>query len=162
MITGFFFIFIVKYILDTGLGTFDRKLTDKLLELRDFLSHAVNDLCTKNTICQKDIDEMNKYLASLSFCKVLKKEEERYILNIIPDKSNLNQIISKVILSFVEMITNYDIKRIKICKNPECGWIFYDESRNHTRKWCDNTCASLMKVRKFRKRHTIKKASNSG
>lgn len=144
------------------LDTFDGKLTDKLLEFRDFLNCIVNNLCTKNTICQKDIDEINKYLASLSFCKVLKKEKERYILNIIPDKSNLNQIISKIILSFVEMITNYDIKRIKICKNPECGWFFYDESRNHTRKWCDNTCASLVKVRRFRKRHKIKKASNSG
>ncbi len=35
-----------------------------------------------------------------------------------------------------------------------CGWVFYDRSKNRSRKWCEQaTCANLMKVRRFRQRH---------
>lgn len=138
----------------------DSKLIDTLLELRNFLNHILNDLCTKNTIYEKDIDKINRYLTCFSFYTVLKKEDKSYYLSTVPDKFNSNQLIFEIISSFIEIITDYDIERIKLCKNPECKWIFYDESRSHTRKWCDNTCATLMKVRRFRKKQTIKNSRN--
>lgn len=53
---------------------------------------------------------------------------------------------------FCALLTEYAPERLKCCANPECGWFFYDESKNQTRKWCDNACASLLKVRRFRSR----------
>ncbi len=41
--------------------------------------------------------------------------------------------------------------RVKICANPDCGWMIYDESRNQTRRWCSVTgCGNLIKVRRHR------------
>jgi predicted RNA-binding Zn ribbon-like protein len=45
-------------------------------------------------------------------------------------------------------------QRLKICRNPECRWAFYD--RSHTRRgaWCDMaTCGNMIKNRNFRARH---------
>ncbi|EFH81869.1 CGNR zinc finger domain-containing protein [Ktedonobacter racemifer] len=28
----------------------------------------------------------------------------------------------------------------------------YDESPNHTRRWCEDTCANMMRVRRFREK----------
>jgi predicted RNA-binding Zn ribbon-like protein len=82
-------------------------------------------------------------------------------LRTIPIGSDLDLIIFEIVFSFAELITKYDIKRVKFCKNLECRWIFYDESRNHTRRWCDNTCATLMKVRRFRENRKYGKGKNS-
>lgn len=42
--------------------------------------------------------------------------------------------------------------RVKICANPDCGWVIYDESRNQTRRWCSAAdCGNLIKVRKHRR-----------
>lgn len=133
----------------------NKEIIDTLLELRSFLSRVTNDLCTQKTISLEAINKINEYLTSFSFCKVLKKENEKYYLTTIPNKSDLNCIIFEITSSFVEMITEYQKERIKLCENPECKWIFYDESKSHTRKWCDNTCATLMKVRRFRENKKI-------
>ncbi|TMC65135.1 MAG: CGNR zinc finger domain-containing protein [Chloroflexota bacterium] len=39
------------------------------------------------------------------------------------------------------------------CENPDCRWVYYDESANQNRRWCEDSCANLMRVRRFRARH---------
>jgi predicted RNA-binding Zn ribbon-like protein len=43
--------------------------------------------------------------------------------------------------------------RLKACPGPDCGWAFYDHSRNHASNWCAmSVCGSREKVRAYRKR----------
>jgi predicted RNA-binding Zn ribbon-like protein len=131
-------------------GILDKGRIDKLLDLRNFLNKVINDIYSEKAIHSDDLDRINKYLSSFFFYKVLKKDNEKYYLCNVPERSGFNWIIFEIISSFIKLITEYDINRIKICNNPDCNWIFYDESKSKTRKWCDNTCATLMKVRRFR------------
>ena len=44
--------------------------------------------------------------------------------------------------------------RLKICPADDCGWVFYDTSRNRSRRWCSmEVCGNRNKVRAFRERH---------
>ncbi|ADK15692.1 MULTISPECIES: CGNR zinc finger domain-containing protein [Clostridium] len=135
----------------------DKAMINKLLELRDFLSYVTNKLCTKKTLDLKDINKINDYLKASLFYKILEKSEDRFCIKTVPVKSCSDFIIFEIISSFAQMISKYDIDRIKLCENPECRWVFYDESKSHTRKWCDNTCATLIKVRRFRENRKQKK-----
>ena len=43
--------------------------------------------------------------------------------------------------------------RLKLCANPDCGWAFYDRSRNQQGAWCSMaTCGNRLKNRRFRAR----------
>jgi predicted RNA-binding Zn ribbon-like protein len=43
--------------------------------------------------------------------------------------------------------------RLKSCANPECRWLFYDESRSRTARWCSmRACGSITKARRYRAR----------
>lgn len=43
--------------------------------------------------------------------------------------------------------------RLKICRNDECQWAYYDHSRNHSGAWCTMAvCGNRMKGRTFRER----------
>ena len=43
--------------------------------------------------------------------------------------------------------------RLKICRNDECQWAYYDHSRNHSGAWCTMAvCGNRMKGRSFRER----------
>jgi predicted RNA-binding Zn ribbon-like protein len=46
--------------------------------------------------------------------------------------------------------------RLKACLSPDCGWAFYDRSRNRSSHWCEMAvCGSRHKVRAYReRRHT--------
>jgi hypothetical protein len=49
--------------------------------------------------------------------------------------------------------------RLKAC--PDCRWVFYDSTRNASKRWClmtaggpeGRSCGSIAKVRRFRERH---------
>lgn len=43
--------------------------------------------------------------------------------------------------------------RMKACRGRDCGWAFYDHSRNQASNWCAmSVCGSRAKVRAYRKR----------
>lgn len=46
-----------------------------------------------------------------------------------------------------------DWYRLKVCAAEDCQWVFYDESRNRSRRWCSmEACGNRSKVRSFRQR----------
>jgi predicted RNA-binding Zn ribbon-like protein len=48
----------------------------------------------------------------------------------------------------VELLTSGPLERMKTCGN--CRWVFLDQSRNHSRRWCSmDECGTQMKQRRF-------------
>jgi predicted RNA-binding Zn ribbon-like protein len=44
--------------------------------------------------------------------------------------------------------------RLKACREHRCEWAFYDQTRNHSRAWCDmQVCGNRAKARAYRQRH---------
>jgi hypothetical protein len=45
-------------------------------------------------------------------------------------------------------------KRVSVCANPACGLVYVDDSRNGSRRWCDNAgCGNRVRVRRYRATH---------
>jgi predicted RNA-binding Zn ribbon-like protein len=61
--------------------------------------------------------------------------------------------------SVAELLTSAKLDRVKVCVGEGCGWMFLDESRNASRKWCESRdCGNRERVRKYL---TRKRASDS-
>lgn len=44
-------------------------------------------------------------------------------------------------------------ERLKACARRDCGWAFYDHSRNHSGRWCRmESCGNVEKARAYRAR----------
>ncbi len=43
-------------------------------------------------------------------------------------------------------------RRLKICADDECGWAFFDASKNQSRTWCEWGCGNRAKTRSYRAR----------
>jgi predicted RNA-binding Zn ribbon-like protein len=52
--------------------------------------------------------------------------------------------------SAAELLTSQKLGRVKVCAGEGCGWMFLDESRNGSRRWCDSRdCGNRERVRKY-------------
>ena len=81
-------------------------------------------------------------------------------MEMVPVKSDWEWVQAEIAASFVHMLASHDAQRLKICANPNCRWIFYDESKSRTKQYCtSDKCANLMKVRRFRAHHTASLSS---
>jgi predicted RNA-binding Zn ribbon-like protein len=62
--------------------------------------------------------------------------------------------IGRLLGAMYDAVTLGTWGRLKVCRNDECQWAFYDHSRNRSGAWCRMAaCGNLMKARAFRARH---------
>jgi predicted RNA-binding Zn ribbon-like protein len=137
---------IEPHMLEDEIKRFEVAIKDAKQELK-FLKSSL-----KGKIKSNDLKILNKYMEYYKFKKNIIVENNQYKIINSPVENTGDILIYEIISSFFLLISENKFDRLNFCKNPDCRWIFYDESKNKTRKWCDNTCASLMKVRRYREK----------
>jgi predicted RNA-binding Zn ribbon-like protein len=61
--------------------------------------------------------------------------------------------LAPVTMSAIAILTGLDLARVKECGGEHCGWIFYDRSKNNSRRWCEmEICGNRAKQRRLRAR----------
>lgn len=58
-------------------------------------------------------------------------------------------LLAPVLWSAADLLVEAPQRRIRVCSNPECGWLFIDASKNGTRRWCDMAaCGNRAKAKR--------------
>lgn len=56
-----------------------------------------------------------------------------------------------------------DISRLRECAAHDCGWLFLDQTRNRSRRWCSmSSCGNRAKVQQFRERQRGSREQGTG
>jgi predicted RNA-binding Zn ribbon-like protein len=66
-------------------------------------------------------------------------------LRLVADANELDRMLWPIVLSAVELLTSDRLPLIRRC--AECDWLFLDESKNGTRRWCKSTCGNRARSR---------------
>jgi predicted RNA-binding Zn ribbon-like protein len=75
---------------------------------------------------------------------------EAFSLEMAPGTNPLEQVLFRILRQAAELLSSSDLARLKICGNPECGWLFLDTTRNGSRRWCDMAaCGNRAKAQRF-------------
>ncbi len=97
------------------------------------------------------IDSLNKYnhLLKVYFPYLQIKElsncfEEEWVL----EENNFKRLLAPIINDSYETLLSDKLSRIKEC--PNCGWLFYDTTKNGKRRWCSmKSCGSNVKALEY-------------
>ncbi len=126
---------------------------DELRRLRAVLRRSVTALMAGNAPARRDLEAVNRHLAGVPLTRRLSADEDGFAVRLVTRGEGLALVLGQVAASFAELLADGDPERIRVCENPDCGWVLYDESRNRTRRWCESSsCGNLRKVRRFRAR----------
>ncbi|MEO6890894.1 MAG: CGNR zinc finger domain-containing protein [Ktedonobacteraceae bacterium] len=135
----------------------DERVLSELTELRGLLRRIVESLGAAGPL-EADLALLNQYMNRTVPLPRMFRDGEAYQLEFVPARKDWNWVISEVAMSFADLLVHGDIRRVKICENTLCRWIFYDESKSRTRRYCSpEKCGNLLKLRRFRARHTSTK-----
>jgi predicted RNA-binding Zn ribbon-like protein len=100
----------------------------------------------------RELKALNEALAPAALRRAVLRDGGGYRIGLEPERRDWDWVRAEIAASFAELLTKYDASRVKLCANEDCRWIFYDESKSRSRRWCADTCGNLVKVRKFRER----------
>jgi predicted RNA-binding Zn ribbon-like protein len=65
----------------------------------------------------------------------------------------LEAVLRPICHAASSLLTSSGLSRLRQCGGTDCGWLFLDLSRNHSRQWCTmDDCGNVSKVRRFRQR----------
>jgi predicted RNA-binding Zn ribbon-like protein len=69
-----------------------------------------------------------------------------------PGVALMDTVVPRLALDSSELLTSGTLERVRICEATStdgCGWLFLDETRNHSRRWCSMaTCGNTHKARR--------------
>ncbi len=65
----------------------------------------------------------------------------------------LDAMLGPIARSAADLLISGTLPRVRECDSDRCTWLFVDETKNHSRRWCDmKTCGNTAKVRRHRSR----------
>ena len=102
---------------------------------------------------KRDLDLFNENLSLSMKDSKITRTADGYSWDNTGNKKQIDWILNPIIRSAVEMLVSDEVKRVKICADPACGWLFIDTSRNRSRRWCDmKDCGNRAKAGRFYRR----------
>ncbi len=122
------------------------------IRLREILYAVFLSIARDERIPDRDLDDFNKLL-SIYFPH----------LKIIHSRSGYNEgwdyppgslylISAPILKDAYDLLLSGKQNRIREC--PNCGWLFYDSSKNGSRRWCSmTTCGSNVKALSWYHKH---------
>jgi predicted RNA-binding Zn ribbon-like protein len=74
-------------------------------------------------------------------------------LMVIGRSSPARDVAAGAVLALIQLSGKPTASRFKACPGPDCGWVFWDTTRNRSRRWCDMAgCGNRAKAAAFRAR----------
>lgn len=125
---------------------------DKLKGLRSFLLELVRHITLGEKPTSDHIEQLNGWMADGPVIRQIDMgSDESLYLSSRPFNSGWTQIHAEIAASFASSLAQGELSRFRICSNPDCLWVYYDDTRNRSKRYCDDkACGNLMKVRRFR------------
>jgi predicted RNA-binding Zn ribbon-like protein len=125
----------------------------RVLRLRKSVYDIFRSVISGEEISDEDLTILNRELSlAMSKAEIFSREGE-----LIWDWKNdgIERILFLITRIAAQLLTSSDLEKLKCCSGENCGWLFYDTSKNKRRQWCDmRDCGNLAKARRFR----VKKA----
>ena len=116
--------------------------------LREALFRMFRALSDGDSPEQSDLDVLNTELAEAMAQARIVYAEDGFVWDWAGLENALSSPLWPVARAAAELLTSEEWRKARMCAADDCGWLFLDTSKNHSRRWCDmNTCGNRAKAR---------------
>lgn len=121
-------------------------------ELRELAQAAVRELSEQRTPAPAVLEGLTQRTTPWYAHARLVRDHDALQWADSPDQA-LDAPLRHITRSVIRALTSPLIVRARACAADDCGWWFLDDTKNHSRRWCDmKICGNRAKVRRFRAR----------
>ena len=117
------------------------KELDEVHQIRTNLTNVLKPLAFGEQPALAAIKTLNVMLHQICTSRYIDKKNLKWAWK---SSECFTDVLSPVVWNAANVLTNVDQTRIGYC--PSCEWLFYDTTRNRSRRWCDmEDCGSRHK-----------------
>ena len=121
---------------------------ERAIELREVLYHIFSAVSAGQPPLPSDLAHLNEELAAAYSQSQLVWDGSKFV-RLQMNGEQIDSIVWQIVKSTEELLLDPMLDRVRECAGIDCGWIFLDTSRNHSRRWCDmEDCGNRAKARR--------------
>jgi predicted RNA-binding Zn ribbon-like protein len=121
--------------------------------IRDLLLSIFAGIANGRSLSSQRLSELNAALAQAPGLLRVHKNPDRIETEWTSAADGLQQVLFAILSSAAELLASDRLARVRECASVDCTWLFVDESRNRSRRWCDmSACGNRMKARRHYQR----------
>jgi predicted RNA-binding Zn ribbon-like protein len=123
------------------------------IALREAIYRIFRALACGEAIPDPDLAALNRALAAAHPRHRLAPAGAGYGWQVGPEKSSAPTLLAPVLWSAGDLLAGDRRRRVRLCANGRCLWLFLDESKAGTRRWCNMaSCGNRAKARRHYQR----------
>lgn len=137
---------------------------ERVIELREALYRIFSHHASGTAIPKQDLMILNEALGEALQRVKIETTPDGFSWGWSDEDQNLETMIWPILRETAELLTSDDLKRVGECADDRgCGYLFYDSSRNRSRRWCSmESCGNRAKVQRHYKRSKTKNEPEDG
>ena len=122
---------------------------ERALELRETIHRLFDAVAQGKAPASRDFEGLNAALAGAPARTVLKRGKETFDWEVDMRSGTALALLAPVLWSAGDLLASGKLDKIRRCANPECLYLFFDESRAGKRRWCTmSSCGNRAKARR--------------
>ena len=124
------------------------------IALRELIYRIFHALASGAHPDDHDLDQLSRELKSAPVRTSIRRKDAGFGWEIEDSKPTADLILAPVLWSAGDLIVGPQLTRLRECSNEKCLWLFLDESKNGTRRWCSmQACGNRAKAHRHYLRH---------
>lgn len=109
---------------------------DGALALRETLYRLYLAQAEQREPPARDVVALRGHLAQAAPRVALVRTNDRYAWQVGREAATLGGLLSPVLWSAIDLLGGTRLAKVKRCANDACQWLFVDDSKNGSRRWC--------------------------
>lgn len=137
------------------------RVLERAIRLRESIYNLCAAVVEGRASPKSDLERLNSELAvGLGGLRVLPAKGDSTFTWGWKIGDGLDAPLGPVVRAAADLFTDaHKLEQLRRCGGDNCGWLFIDSSKNHSRRWCDmQDCGNRAKVR----RHRLKEREKQG
>jgi predicted RNA-binding Zn ribbon-like protein len=117
------------------------------IDIREAIYRIFFAIAEEKTPNAGDITAVNRALEAAPARTEIGREGRRFGWRVAQDGFTAPGLIAPVLWSAADLMINPDSVRVRHCSNDKCLWLFFDDSKNGSRRWCSmQACGNRAKA----------------
>ena len=123
------------------------EIFSEAIGLRELIYRVFHALGSDASPDAADLDRLNRQLRNMPPRTTIRRDSGRFGWAVEDSKPSAELILAPVLWSAGDLLVGPQLARLRECSNDKCLWLFLDDSKNGTRRWCSmQACGNRAKA----------------
>jgi predicted RNA-binding Zn ribbon-like protein len=117
------------------------------IALREVIYRVFHSVASSANPDDGDLSLLNRALRDTPPRTAVKRSAEGFGWEVEESKPSAGLLLAPVLWSAGDLLVGSELGRLRECSNDKCLWLFLDDSKNGTRRWCSmQSCGNRAKA----------------